>query len=48
MHQIINILNDFDKYQMVNRLNSFDINQTASYSSDSNITSIIVNHELSL
>jgi len=44
----MNTLSDYDKYQIVNKFSSSDINQTISYSNDSYITSIIINHELSL
>jgi len=48
MYQIINTLSDFDKYEIVNKFSSSDLNQTISYSSDSNITFINDDHELSL
>lgn len=48
MYQTINTLNDYDKYQIVNKFSSSNINQTISYSCDSDLTFVIVNHELKL
>jgi hypothetical protein len=46
MYQTVNILSDFDKYQIVNKFSSFDINQTISYSSDSNIIFVTTDYKL--
>ena len=46
MYQTVNILSDFDKYQIVNKFSSFDINQTISYSSDSYIIFVTTDYKL--
>jgi hypothetical protein len=48
MYQTVTTLSESDKYQIVNKFSISDINQIVSYFSDLNITSIIVDHELSL